>query len=88
MFTFGNSYASETTMKIQSQPRYPITTSANGIPTNLAKNLTPNGAWQIVRILKPGGPTEGDFEILFEDSERDCEGFWREQVGKDFPGLL
>ncbi len=75
-------------MKIQSQPGYPITISAKGIATNLAKNLTPNGAWQIVRILKPGGPTEGDFEILFEGSERDCDDFLQKQVSRDFPGLL
>ncbi|MDE3181341.1 MAG: hypothetical protein KGM47_16990 [Acidobacteriota bacterium] len=75
-------------MKIPSQPGYPITTFANGIPTNLAKNLTPNGTWQIVRILKPGGPTEGDFEILFEGSELDCDGFLQKQVKRDSPGLL
>lgn len=50
-------------------------------------NLTPDGRFQIARVLKPGGPTEGEFEILFEGSEQDCMGFWREQVRKELPGL-
>ena len=75
-------------MKLQSVPLYPISRFAKGIPTNLITNLTPEGKYQIARVLKPGGPTDGDFEILFEGSAQECEDFLRQQVEKEFPGLL
>lgn len=75
-------------MKLRSQPLYPVTKAAKGFPTNMVLNLTPDGKFQIARVLKPGGPTEGEFEILFEGSEEECEKFWRDQVRKDFPGLI
>ena len=75
-------------MKLQSAPLYPKGVWVRGIPTNLSRNLTPDGKYQIVRVLKPGGPTEGEFEILFEASEQQCEHFLRQQIEKEFPGLL
>jgi hypothetical protein len=53
-------------MKLDSAPLYPINMSAHGIPTNLVKNLTPAGKWQVAHVLAPGGPKEGEFEILWE----------------------
>ena len=78
----------EISMKLQSVPPYPITVLVKAIPTNLARNLTPEGRYQIVRVLKPGAPTEGDFEILFQGSKRECEDFLRRQVQKEFPGSV
>jgi hypothetical protein len=40
-------------------------------------------------VRKPGGPQEGEFEVLWNgDSERDAGAFSRQQIEKDFPGLL
>lgn len=75
-------------MKLQSADGYPVSIFAKGIPTNLVRNLTPEGKYQIARVLKPGKPTEGDFEILFEGSQQECEKFLWQQVESDFPGLL
>jgi hypothetical protein len=51
-------------------------------------NKTPAGEYQVVRVPKPGGPKEGEFDILFSSqSEQECRAFQREQVQKDFPGL-
>jgi len=68
---------------------YPVNLSVGGIPANLVKNRTPDGRFQIAKVLKPGGPREGDFEVLWEgDSETEAEAFARTQVERDFPGLL
>jgi len=75
-------------VKLQSQPLYPLNKAVRGIPTNMVLNLTPDGKFQVARVLNPGLPTEGEFEILFEGSEQECESFWRDQVRKDFPGLI
>jgi len=75
-------------MKLKSARLYPINLSAQGLPTNLCKNMTPDGKFQIVRVLKAGGPEEGDFEILYEGDEHGANDFSQKQVAKDFPGLL
>lgn len=75
--------------KLQSAPLYPVTLSVGGVPANLCKNKTPEGKFQIARVLKPGGPQEGDFEVLWEgDSEEEAENFARKEAEKEFPGLL
>jgi hypothetical protein len=75
--------------KLRSVPLYPVNLSVGGIPANLCKNKTPDGKFQIARILKPGGPQEGEFEILWEgDSEKEAENFARIEAEKEFPGLL
>lgn len=77
------------TMYLDSAPLFPINLAGNGFPTNLVLNRTPSGQYQIARVLKPGGPKEGDFEILFTaDSEQECRAFARQQVDKDFPGMM
>jgi hypothetical protein len=58
--------------KIRSQPLYPISFSVHH---NLTLNLTPEGQFQAVRVLKPGLPDEGEFEVLFEGSKEDCVRF-------------
>ena len=75
-------------MKLQSVAPYPINVLANGFPTNFVRNLTPDGKYQIARILKPGGADEAESEILFEGSQDEAEAFLRAQIEKDFPGLL
>lgn len=75
-------------MKLESAPLYPITLAANGLPTNLCKNRTPDGRFQVARVLSPGGPQEGDFEVLYEGDEEGADEFARKQVAQDFPGLL
>lgn len=56
---------------------------------NLVKNKTPEGKFQIARVLAPGGPQEGEFEVLWNgDSEAEADAFSRQQVEKDFPGLM
>ena len=75
-------------MKLESAPLYPVIVSAKGIPTNLVRNLTPSGKWQIARVVVPGGPAESDFDLLFEGSQQECERFLRERVDKEFPGLI
>lgn len=75
-------------MKIRSAPLFPVNKFANGIPTNFSLNMTPEGQFQAVRVLKPGLPDEGDFEILFEGTQEACEAFIRAQIHKEFPGLL
>jgi hypothetical protein len=75
--------------KRKSQPLYPINISANGIPANLCKNKTPDGKFQIARVLKPGGPQEGEFEVLWEgDNEWQADAFSTEQIKKDYPDLI
>lgn len=76
-------------MKLDSLPLYPISLPANSVHTNLVLNKTCSGEFQIARVLKPGGPHEGEFEVLFtSDSENECREFALQQVEKDFPGLL
>ena len=75
-------------MYLDSVPLWPQSFSANGIPTNFVLNQTPDGQFQVARVLLSGGPKEGDFEILFSSQSREeCMSFLREQVEKDFPGL-
>ena len=75
--------------KLSSAPLYPVNLLVGGIPANLCKNKTPDGKFQIARVLKPGGPQEGDFEVLWEgNSESEAEEFARIEAEKEFPGLL
>lgn len=75
--------------KLRSVPLYPVTLLLGGIPANLCKNKTPGGKFQIAKVLKPGGPQEGEFEVLWEgDSESEAEEFARIEAEKAFPGLL
>jgi hypothetical protein len=75
--------------KLRSVPLYPVSLFVGGIPANLCKNKTPDGKFQIARVLKPGGPQEGEFEVLWEgDSESEAEAFARIEAEKEFPGLL
>lgn len=68
---------------------YPVNLSAGGIPVNLVKNRTPEGRFQIAKVLQPGGPQEGEFEVLWEgNSEAEAEAFARTQAEKDYPGIL
>jgi hypothetical protein len=60
-----------------------------GIPANLIKNRTPDGKFQIARMLPPGGLEEGSFEVLWEgDSEPEAEAFARTQIERESPGIL
>jgi|tagenome__1003787_1003787.scaffolds.fasta_scaffold18760857_1 hypothetical protein len=71
-------------MSLDSVPPYPTNLVENGIPTNHVLNRTPSGEFQIARVLK-----ESEFEILFtSQSLEECKDFWREQVEREFPGLL
>lgn len=75
--------------KFRSAPLYPVTLSLGGVPANLCKNRTPEGKFQIAKILKPGGPQEGEFEVLWEgDSEDEAENFARREAEKEFPGPI
>ena len=74
-------------VKLQSVPLYPVNLSIGGVPANLCKNKTPQGKFQIARVLKPGGPQEGEFEILWEgDNQGEAENFARIEAEK--AGLL
>lgn len=57
------------------------------IPVNLCKNKTPGGRFQIARVLLPGGPKEGEFEVLFEGNEPQANDFARQLVDEEYPGL-
>jgi hypothetical protein len=75
--------------KLDSAPLYPVTLSVGGVPANLCKNKTPDGKFQIARVLKPGGPQEGEFDVLWEGyDESEAEEFARMEAEKNFPGLL
>jgi hypothetical protein len=75
--------------KLNSTPGYPTNILANGIPVNLCMNRTPEGKYQIAKVLQPGGPQEGEFEVLWEgDSEYEADAFSTQQIEKDFPGLM
>jgi hypothetical protein len=76
-------------VKLNSTPGFPTNLTANGIPVNMCMNRTPEGKLQIAKVLKPGGPQEGEFEILWEgDTQWEADAFFRQQVEKDFPGLM
>ena len=62
-------------MTLRSQPLYPISFS---VVHNLV--LTPEGQFQAVRVVRPGKPDEGDFEVLFEGSKEKCLAFLRKLV--------
>jgi hypothetical protein len=73
--------------KLNSSPLYPVNLSGGGIPVNLVLNKTPEGKFQIARVNKPGGPQEGDFDVLKEfPDEHSTREYARSQVRKDFPG--
>lgn len=75
--------------KLNSVPLYPVNLSAGGVPLNLCKNKTPDGKFQIARVLRPGSPQEGEFEILWEgDSESEAEQFARMEAERAHPGVL
>jgi hypothetical protein len=67
--------------KLQSQPLYPITLyDHQGIPINMCLNKTPEGKFEIAKVLKPGLPTEGEFEVIYEhDSELYARAWARTQ---------
>ena len=75
--------------KLTSAPLYPVTLTGGGIPINLVLNKTPEGKFQIAKVNKPGGPQEGDFDVLqeFED-EYSAREYARSRVHQDFPGLI
>ncbi|MFY9911064.1 MAG: hypothetical protein WCF22_22290 [Candidatus Sulfotelmatobacter sp.] len=75
--------------KLESSPLYPVNLSVGGVPVNLVKNKTPQGRFQIARVLKTGSPREADFVVLWEgESESQADAFARTQVERDSPGLL
>jgi len=74
--------------KLRSSPLFPVNLLVGGLPANLCKNKTPEGKFQIARVLKPGGPQEGEFDILWKgDSESEADAFAQREAEKDFPGL-
>jgi len=74
--------------KLESVPPFPSNISANGIPTNFVRNVTPDGKHQIARVLKGGGANEADFEILFTGTQQVSEQFLHQLIEKEFPGLM
>jgi hypothetical protein len=52
--------------KLRSVPLYPTTLVMNNPGANLILNMTHEGQFQIARVLRPGGPQEGDFEVLYK----------------------
>ena len=70
-------------MKLESVPPYPVNVWANFRQTNLVHNVTLSGSHQIARLL-----CEGDYELLFEGTHDDSCQFLRNQIEKDYPGLL
>ena len=67
--------------KLRSVPLYPETLTMNGVPINLCLNKTPEGKFQIAKILRPGKPDEGEFEVIWEgDSELYARAFARTQT--------
>jgi hypothetical protein len=49
----------------------------------LTLNRTPEGQFQAVRVLKPGKPEEGEFEVMFEGTHDDCRAYLRNVVRQD-----
>jgi hypothetical protein len=75
--------------ELNSVPLYPISLAAADYPTNLVLNKTPEGRFQIARVVKPGGPNEGEFEVLHECAdEASAREYARSVVRKEFPGLV
>lgn len=75
--------------KLESTPLYPVNLSVGGIPVNLVKNRTPQGKFQIARVLKPGGAEEAEVQVLWEgENEGEADAFARAQVERESPGLL
>ena len=74
-------------MKLKSVPPYPSNISANGIPVNLVWNVTPEGTFQIAKVIVPGG-AESEHEILCEGSKEQCEAFLHQYIEREFPGLM
>jgi hypothetical protein len=73
--------------KLDSVPLYP-TTLFGGL-SNLCLNKNPTGKYQVARVLKPGGPQEGEFQVLFEgNSEHAANQFAIELTNREQPGLL
>jgi hypothetical protein len=73
--------------KLSSVPLFPVTLTA-GRPVNLCLNKTPEGRFQIAKVLKPGGPQDGEFEVLYEgEDEAAARDFASEWTDQNFPGL-
>jgi hypothetical protein len=70
-------------MRLESVPPYPVNIWANFRLTNLVHNVTLGGSHQIARTVY-----EGDYELLFEGTHDDSYQFLRNQIEKDYPGLL
>ena len=68
--------------KLQSQPLYPITLyDHQGIPANMCLNMTPEGIFQIAKVLKPGKPDEGEFEVVYEHESELYARAWARMQG-------
>ena len=68
-------------MKLRSQPQWP---RSFDFLRSLTLSLTPEGAFQAVRVLKPGtAEQEGDFEVLFEGSREQCMAVMEDIVRRD-----
>ena len=64
--------------KLDSVPLYPVNLIADGLPTNLCLNKRPDGKFEIARVLKPGSPQEGEFEVLGQfENEQSAREFAR-----------
>lgn len=75
--------------KLNSVPLYPISLAAAGYPTNLVLNKTPEGLFQIARVIKPGGPNEGEFEVLYDcQDEASAREYARTKVAQQSPDLF
>ena len=47
----------------------------NGAPTEFVRNLTPNGIYQIARVVSSGWLKQPDYEVLCSGTESECEDF-------------
>jgi hypothetical protein len=75
--------------KLSSAALYPISLSVADYPTNLVLNKTPEGKFQVARVLKAGGPQEREFEVLYTgDDEQGAREFARQEVARESPGLV
>ena len=63
--------------KLRSVPLYPTGLVTKNPGANLILNKTPEGDFQIARVLKPGGPQEGEFEVLYTGDEQSVIAFAR-----------
>ena len=73
--------------KLSSVPLCPSGLTAGGVPVNLCKNKTPEGKFQVARVLQPGGPLEGEFEVLYEGDESRADEFARQLIDQEYPGF-